>query len=851
MDRTQTPAGTTSSHGGRGGRGSRGDRGGFRGGRGGFRGGRGGAPFAPPERAATRLREESECARLAARWAAEAPPPGSSDASAAEFSELPLSHYTLTALKRHGFTRMTAIQRLAIPHACARRDVLGAAKTGSGKTLAFLVPLLERLYHERWSAEAGLGALVVSPTRELAMQTFEVLRRVGEGHFALSAGLLTGGKDFEEESAAVGALSIIVATPGRLLQHLEQSVGLDATNLQVLVLDEADRLMDLGFSETVNAVLRYLPPPPGRLTLLFSATQTRSVRDLARLSLADPQFVAVHEAAAAATPARLAQAYMVCPAPDKLNLIFSFLRSHVSAKVIVFVSSCKEARFVFEAMRRLRPGLPLQLLHGKMKQTRRMLVYYDFLKKPAAALFATDIAARGLDFPGVDWVLQADAPEDAAAYIHRVGRAARFKAKGSALLLLTPGEEAGMAALLAAAKVPIRRTHVAPSAAVSITGKLAAEVAADPELKVCAQRAFTSYVRSVALQPNKTVFKLRDIDGPALAESFGLAAPPESRLGALLGGGGGGGGGCAGGGEAAELDEAQTAELRAQAHARKNENKGLARLKAKIAEERAAKRGEGKRSEAAGAPAEAAVGEKEEEGDAGGLLRPKAQPGAALGGSGGAGALALPAEALGRLSDKERARIGAIARDTLLLGAGGAHRGADGMTPFERIAAEKGGGRGRAAPELASAASEYAQRVAARLEAAAAADRERERARVRTKHQEERAEEKPEATETGGYTLGGDDDEDEDEGDDDDDDDDDDDGDEDGEEGEEEGGGEEKEEDEPPPRPAQGAGGKRVRGDAGGGSGEGGSRAAKQPREEHSVKDLEARALSILKQKKR
>ena len=232
--------------------------------------GRGGGP--PAERASTRFREEAEIARLSARWAAEAPPAGSSDAAVAEFSALPLSHYTQKALVKHGFTRMTAIQRLAIPHACAGRDVLGAAKTGSGKTLAFLVPLLERLYHSRWSAEAGLGGLVVSPTRELAMQTFEVLRRVGEGHFALSAGLLTGGTDFEEESRAVSALSIIVATPGRLLQHLEQSPDLDASGLLTLVLDEADRLLDLGFADTLNSILSYLPPHPQRQTLLFSAT---------------------------------------------------------------------------------------------------------------------------------------------------------------------------------------------------------------------------------------------------------------------------------------------------------------------------------------------------------------------------------------------------------------------------------------------------------------------------------------------------------------------------------------------------------------------------------------------------
>jgi len=188
-----------------------------------------------------------------------------------------LQVFFIAALEKSGFTELTDIQRASIPHALAGRDVLGAAKTGSGKTLAFIVPILERLYHQRWAAEDGLAALIISPTRELAMQIMQVLRKVGAGHYSLAAGLVTGGISFLEEQKNIRRMSILVATPGRLLQHLEQTPGFGLEELRVLVLDEADRLLDMGFKENINAILEATPSPPQRQTLLFSATQTRSV----------------------------------------------------------------------------------------------------------------------------------------------------------------------------------------------------------------------------------------------------------------------------------------------------------------------------------------------------------------------------------------------------------------------------------------------------------------------------------------------------------------------------------------------------------------------------------------------
>ena len=445
----------------------------------------------------------------------------------AKFTDLPLSPNTLDGLKSCGYSVPTEVQREAIPLALNGRDILGAAKTGSGKTLAFLVPILELLWRERWTPLDGIGALVISPTRELAYQTFEVLRKVG-CHHDFSAGLVIGGKDVAVERERINHMNILVCTPGRLLQHMDQTANFDCASLKILVLDEADRILDLGFERTMNAIVENLPTE--RQTLLFSATQTKSVRDLARLSLSDPEYVAVHEHSASSTPHRLSQSYILCELQDKLCILYSFLRSHTSCKLIVFMSSCKQVKFVYEAFRRLRPGVPLMALYGRQKQLKRVAIYNDFCRKKAAVLFCTDIAARGLDFPAVDWVVQLDCPEDANTYIHRVGRTARYEKDGKALLFLLLSEEEGMLEALKAKKIPIEEIKVNPKKMVSIQGKLDTFCAQDPEMKHWAQRSFICYLRSIHLQSNKQIFDIHKLPTDEYAHSLGLAQPPRIRF---------------------------------------------------------------------------------------------------------------------------------------------------------------------------------------------------------------------------------------------------------------------------------------------------------------------------------
>uniref|UniRef100_A0A803SMR3 ATP-dependent RNA helicase n=1 Tax=Anolis carolinensis TaxID=28377 RepID=A0A803SMR3_ANOCA len=435
--------------------------------------------------------------------------------------------YSEVSLQEAQYRMVTEIQRQTIGLALLGKDVLGAAKTGSGKTLAFIVPALEILYRQQWTSTDGLGVLIISPTRELAYQTFEVLRKVGKNH-DFSAGLVIGGKDLKQEADRIHNINILICTPGRLLQHMDETSYFYASDLQMLILDEADRILDMGFADTMNAIIENLPKK--RQTLLFSATQTKSVKDLARLSLKDPEYVWVHEKAKFSTPATLEQNYIVCELHQKISMLYSFLRSHLNKKSIVFFASCKEVQYLFRVFCRLRPGLPILALHGKQQQMKRMEVYTDFVRKKSAVLFATDLAARGLDFPAVNWVIQFDCPEDANTYIHRVGRTARYKEGGEALLVLIKSEENGMIQQLSQKKVPINKIKINPEKLVDIQKKLQSFLAQDQELKERAQRCFVSYLRSVYLMKNKEVFDVFKLPIAEYALSLGLAVAPRVRF---------------------------------------------------------------------------------------------------------------------------------------------------------------------------------------------------------------------------------------------------------------------------------------------------------------------------------
>jgi ATP-dependent RNA helicase DDX10/DBP4 len=251
----------------------------------------------------------------------------------------------------------------------------------------------------------------------------------------------------------------------------------------------------------------------------------------------------VHDRERTATPAGLQQSYVVVPHEHKLDALYSFLRSHLRTKCIAFLSSCSQIRHAHELLRSIRPGIPVLALHGRLSQDRRTRVYFDFCQRPHAALLASDVCARGLDFPGVDWVVQLDAPEDRAAYIHRVGRTARYRSGGKSLLFVTPSEEKrGLIDKLlqghqsdsgtgsggtGANKLPIKKVSINPNKTATVTQRAASLVASRPELGELAKKAYKSYLRSLHLMPDGDVFRVGDVPADAYARSLGLASAPD------------------------------------------------------------------------------------------------------------------------------------------------------------------------------------------------------------------------------------------------------------------------------------------------------------------------------------
>ena len=374
------------------------------------------------------------------------------------FRNLPISNETLKALTKRNFIKLTEVQRCAIPHTLMGRDVIVASKTGSGKTLSFVVPIIENLYRQKWSAFDGVGALILVPTRELAIQVFEVIRSLLSEFHELSFGLIVGGKSLEVEQAKIASMNILVCTPGRLLQHLNETPLFSLDNLQMLVLDEADEILSMGFSNTLTQILNEVPR--NIQTLLFSATLSKSVLSLSRIALNSPEQIYLRSDKGGVgekskdgagtkydIPDNLTQFAMVIPHHEKVDVLFSFIKSHKFTKVIVFVSTGKQVRFIFEAFKKLRIGLPMFELHARQKQAKRMAIYFTFTESKYGVLVSTNLAARGLDFPKVDWVMQLDLPEDVETYVHRAGRAARFQEKGKALVLVDPSEKPFLAQL--------------------------------------------------------------------------------------------------------------------------------------------------------------------------------------------------------------------------------------------------------------------------------------------------------------------------------------------------------------------------------------------------------------------
>ncbi len=348
------------------------------------------------------------------------------------FESLQLHPDLLRGIKDLGFIRPTPIQAQAIPAILAGRDVIGCAQTGTGKTAAFVLPILHRLLHG--PGRGRVRALAVAPTRELALQSMEHLRALSR-YVPLKGAAIFGGVPMDPQIQALArGLDIISATPGRLLDHVYEG-RIDFGDLQVLVLDEADRMLDMGFLPDIRRIIRLLPAR--RQNLLFSATMPDPILQLAREILHDPVTIQIGTRATPAVGIR----HAVYPVPRRLKtaLLLKLLGNPELSSVLVFtrtkIASSKLAHHLE------RQGVRVSVLHGDLSQSQRLRALERFRHGRSQVLVATDIAARGLDIDEISHVINYDVPNTPEDYIHRIGRTARAEATGDAFTLLDQEEE--------------------------------------------------------------------------------------------------------------------------------------------------------------------------------------------------------------------------------------------------------------------------------------------------------------------------------------------------------------------------------------------------------------------------
>ncbi|KAL4870908.1 hypothetical protein BDV12DRAFT_164891 [Aspergillus spectabilis] len=495
-------------------------------------------------------------------------PPSGTSARAWDGLTPPLSEWVLDAVSSMGFTRMTPVQASAIPLFMAHKDVVVEAVTGSGKTLSFLIPVVEKLLRlEEPIKKHHVGAIIVSPTRELASQIYNVLASLLAFHPPSAAvinpsepdedaprkkhsssilkvvpQLLLGGSTSPAEdlsSFLKQSPNLLVATPGRLLELLSSPhVHCPQSSFEMLVLDEADRLLDLGFKETLQNILRRLPKQ--RRTGLFSASVSEAVDQIVRVGLRNPVKVVVKVKGGSGvddkrTPASLQMTYLTLPPTHKFPALKHILKSvqPTPSKSIFFVSTCSGVDYLATILP-LILGDDFQLipLHGKHPANVRQKNFSRFVNTHTPAiLLTTDVASRGLDIPSVDVVIQIDPPSDPKTFIHRCGRAGRAGRRGLSVVMLQPGREEDYVSFLDVRKTPVapfpQSITVSEAEAAAATEVARKAAKADRAVHDRGQKAFVSWLRSYSKHQASSIFRVADLDWEGLGKSWGLLKLPK------------------------------------------------------------------------------------------------------------------------------------------------------------------------------------------------------------------------------------------------------------------------------------------------------------------------------------
>jgi superfamily II DNA/RNA helicase len=358
------------------------------------------------------------------------------------FSHLGLSEKVLAAVAATGYTTPTPIQEQAIPHVLARRDVLGIAQTGTGKTAAFVLPMLTLL--EKGRARARMPrTLILEPTRELAAQVKESFDKYGAGQ-KLNVALLIGGVSFgDQDTKLTRGVDVLIATPGRLLDHTERG-GLLLTGVELLVIDEADRMLDMGFIPDIERICKMIPFT--RQTLFFTATMPPEIRRITETFLHNPEKIEVSRPATTAVGVSQFQVSVGREPHDKREMLRRLLRGATDLQnAIIFCNRKREVALLYKSLQK--HGFSVGALHGDMDQSARTAALDQFRKGEIPLLVASDVAARGLDIPSTSHVFNFDVPHHADDYVHRIGRTGRAGRAGTAITLVSPLDFKSMAAI--------------------------------------------------------------------------------------------------------------------------------------------------------------------------------------------------------------------------------------------------------------------------------------------------------------------------------------------------------------------------------------------------------------------
>src|ERR1700681_1355955 len=352
------------------------------------------------------------------------------------FSHLGLSDKVLAAVAAAGYTTPTPIQEQAIPHVLARRDVLGIAQTGTGKTAAFVLPMLTMLEHGRARARIA-RTLIVEPTRELAAQGEESFIKYGV-HNKLNVALLIGGVSFDDQdNKLMRGVDVLIATPGRLLDHFERG-RLLLTGVELLVIDEADRMLDMGFIPDIERICKLVPFT--RQTLFFTATMPPEIQRITEQFLHNPVRVEVSRPASTVTTTTQSLVKTGRDPAEKRETLRRLIRAEIGLKnAIIFCNRKREVATLHRSLQR--HGFSAVALHGDMDQSARTAALDQFRKNEVTLLVASDVAARGLDIPDVSHVFNFDVPHHPDDYVHRIGRTGRAGRSGTAITVVAPNEQ--------------------------------------------------------------------------------------------------------------------------------------------------------------------------------------------------------------------------------------------------------------------------------------------------------------------------------------------------------------------------------------------------------------------------